>query len=1648
MANNIPKEGTVRDEEVQVDQRALIDKVLARYSGEFTIFRELLQNSDDASARIVNIHFHTQEYQDAVDSRSQSLDSPLSSSLPDLKEKSLVHWVFRHTGSPFRDADWDRLKKIAEGNPDEDKIGAFGVGFYSLFSVTDEPFVKSGTQWMGFHWKQNQLFARRGTRKAVNGGSDLWTTFDIPLREPSSFPGIPFDLAKFLATSLTFVANLLKVSIFLDGHQLVRLEKAANRPSNMTILEHLIPLSRQGTMKVTGVNTKEINMTALVHRWIYQASGMGSIALLDGANLSDKTSSSSVPPSEGPVPNTPNDLVRFPFSLTVYSAQIAVRLNREMLSELERATKKKPPSSCVYSLIYPEKDSYDKGRVQESVFKGLAADLDARGTARVFIGHATSQSTGIGGHISSRFIPTVERESLDLVHNYVALWNKELLCVGGFLARLVYDTQMSVIGESWNQVMERMPAPSEDINSEVIELEDAANRVLRFFSFYKTTPSDVFGCEMVSAFFSCSPSNPLAVLSTTGLRPAHDVRNSEPNIQKFVKKLPMLSTNVAKEASSTIGALQGRDSKMLKNVSLEEIFSELSDRVLSEEEMVHCMKWRIKLDKDNAVAGFGHPDHIKFLEVTRFLLSKPTNLPHEDGTIIRLESMKTIISPKSIIPPGFPLPPSTLPLSVSTNFQPDTLLSVFGWSELQVDEWVEYLATPSSSNSDPDKDMTTSATFAEQVFDVIANGWSIIPARQRARLGIILKDRTVVPTTSGMKIPRESYFSNDNVFPDLPVVVTYQGTALATDRKTLLEYLGVKRHVELQVVIDRMIHTGNWDLKDLIKYLVRNKSSLPYGELVNLASIPVFPQERPIGASEAQPQERTILSILYEPNDLFRRFGLPILDWGVHKWKEYSDEANLLIELGLKRYPGLSTIMNLMADPDDESIRDGALRYFLDHYESLYMFTYKPDDFKHLAYVPAVTHDGTRFMSTPDTVFVDPQCAIMGFAVVPQELRQDAFFRLRIRQHPSVKSVMNILLEHPPSDPDIARKYFEYMANRSDFSQTEYDALRQAYIIPAKPPLVDSNETGDLMMAMPGECIFKIGRRTPSSEIYSKLFIIVDFGPKANIFLKFCGVRERPTIQDLISILVQKPQRVYNVVGNDARYLEQLRYVALQGTFPPPLLEQMRTAPFLLGYCRTIRMSSILINNSEAVEQEADTSTATSALLKAEQEIIVDDTNAYLLFSDVLYTAPEVDILENFYHTLGSQKLSSLIKEECQASEIEDTKSPNAEKLRALVLERMPLFLYERQTSPKLELDWLSQADNFIVRYCKTLVLNRILTFQTESISRVQAVTAATMVSETSETRQILLLLSRNDDLDMYEVANSMCKIMLEDPRPNDILLFTTILSTDLGSLRRRGYNVDRILQQTQPALAQSKFSALQPQVLESSPAAAATSSQKNTEPESKSSSTPAKNYESKPRNPDGDEIPLRKTDTSITMVLDACFPERESVGQNRQRVFSLRQNFADSYCDTSVKRNYLRLEKLVSGYSLVVPSDAAPELQNTTLQKQEVIQRFAVAIIDPLKAVFNLSSGAVHIFHDPNSDLAAFNRDGSLYFSLKFYEREHDQDIIEGRTEGALVLWYYMFAHQIAHGTVPIHSAEHEFYFSSISKKHFIDFSRLMKTR
>lgn len=86
---------------MEVNQRALIDKVLARYSGEFTVFRELLQNSDDAQSRAVEIRFETQAYVDRKAGRSPTQADGNGDGeqqrLPDLKTALVCRGVSQYT---------------------------------------------------------------------------------------------------------------------------------------------------------------------------------------------------------------------------------------------------------------------------------------------------------------------------------------------------------------------------------------------------------------------------------------------------------------------------------------------------------------------------------------------------------------------------------------------------------------------------------------------------------------------------------------------------------------------------------------------------------------------------------------------------------------------------------------------------------------------------------------------------------------------------------------------------------------------------------------------------------------------------------------------------------------------------------------------------------------------------------------------------------------------------------------------------------------------------------------------------------------------------------------------------------------------------------------------------------------------------------------------------------------------------------------------------------------------------------------------------------------------------------------------------------------------------------------------------------------
>jgi hypothetical protein len=193
------------EDRVEVNQRMLIDKMLARYSSDFVVYRELIQNSDDAQSSSFTLEIKcdptssTLNYQsiNKINSNQRSKSNILegigqllknswgSNSNQDENNNSsennlnncLINEIRTiNNGNIFTEDDWKRVITIAEGNTNVDAIGQFGVGFFSVFSYSEKPIIQSGKYCLAFVWQ--------------NGKS--LTTFrkELPLEEQSSTTSI------------------------------------------------------------------------------------------------------------------------------------------------------------------------------------------------------------------------------------------------------------------------------------------------------------------------------------------------------------------------------------------------------------------------------------------------------------------------------------------------------------------------------------------------------------------------------------------------------------------------------------------------------------------------------------------------------------------------------------------------------------------------------------------------------------------------------------------------------------------------------------------------------------------------------------------------------------------------------------------------------------------------------------------------------------------------------------------------------------------------------------------------------------------------------------------------------------------------------------------------------------------------------------------------------------------------------------------------------------------------------------------------------------------------------------------------------------------------------------------------------------------
>ena len=931
-----------------------------------------------------------------------------------LLHSTLRRLLVSNDGLPFGDNDWGRLKRIAEGNPNEDKIGAFGVGFYSVFADCEEPFVSSGKKAMAFYWKKDSLFTKQ--IQVPEGTPD--TSFVLDYRNNTSPVPSLVSLCQFLATSLTFVA-LKKVELWLDGWKIISIQKKASPSSNVPIPKDVETITKERLMRVESLDRESIQMSATfmnVVGWrpsastsVPKSSAFGETTygrhVTEPTSLrsffSRLTSSSSQQTLKSKAAQEAKafqeiileDLTKETTAnvfLSVTTASIRTSVSPSFATELERATKKPPPKATRLALL---SSSYDEVTASKEGIKDnqVANNVDIFASVlpgklnggRIFIGFPTNQTTGAGVHLSApSLIPTVEREAVDLNARWVRTWNMEMLRVAGIVSRVAYTNEMSDLGKKllrWNQSEGH---PGKTLKEGVEKFMPEALHILLSFTFEESTPSAQISQIIEESFWTAFKKASIEIYSTRGVLPTTSVRLATEDFSGFVEGIPVLPDTLV--GTKLVKKL--RDYGLVSDITIADVKKELGSKALTTLQLIAFISWIGR----KALTTSIDPSIVNSLLESAVATAGDSD---SQGGIVTLSSIKYFVQPAKV-PPEFPIPQNALPYKL-THTCTNAELQALGWEPLEAPTWIRFLvgSTNGRNGLSSEQDITSSARFSSQVLAVLSRQWDALPAESKATIIDQLAPLSVIPTKLGMRKPRESYFSSVKLFDDLPTIIGCPGV-----KEKFLGALGVRKTVDLDTIFQRLLSpvessvqggkgniTPRWNHIDLIVYLAGVREDIPAEDMKKLRETPICAAEAgPPGQEASQgSSKRYKISELFEPKTDLRYLELPIIQWtGKLGYRPTSPEARFLTFLGLRSRPTVPELVTMMASMDP-ALRTKSITYFIANYEINQYGAYNLAT----ATNPFLPIEGKeKTLALPSACFADTNASLFGFDVLRKDL--------------------------------------------------------------------------------------------------------------------------------------------------------------------------------------------------------------------------------------------------------------------------------------------------------------------------------------------------------------------------------------------------------------------------------------------------------------------------------------------------------------------------------------------------------------------------------------------------------------------------------------------------------------------------------------
>lgn len=1433
---------TGADSRVEVNQRALIDKILARYASAGAVYRELLQNSNDAEATTAEVRF-------------TSMSTPNGPRIAEV--------AYRNDGHPFRPQDWSRLRKIAEGNPDVAKVGAFGVGAYTMFSICEEPLIISGAEALAFAWRGDSLWVRAGPSPHK---PDKWTTFVLPSRDPYPLPDL-VEFGKFLCSSLTFTQCLHTINVFVDNEKRLTIsKKQIQKPTIITPPKASSWWNNDGTITHSPKKLFALGRSdgSIMETVIEMKAEIGEDVASVRARYVSATADAKIP--------------------------------SDMARKMYRVTKKKtPPQVNIEVFIDASSENNLKSRSPAAAIIG--AFSPTMGAGRVFIGFKTSQTTGLAAHLAAPLIPTVEREAIDFQDPTLNHYNSELLSVAGIVMRLALEHSMGIVGAQWEKTKDQRVAEEKKLYAESrlaeqkegdgenarssgpsgqpkaseeskqggglfgfakfmssgvrkiaevissVELlggsdEDLLNpsdrrplsveerdaiMLMRSFCPRQSTPDPTVGTVIANGFANCMPNLTPPVLTQTGVVRSTDGRLPQNGIESFVEK------NVVRKAVMRNAEDYLYHVAQCPLLTLRDLRNSLETQPLSEDEAVRLLKWWTKYYARGGIRNESDGLAIKQSVVIAFTSSTNEEKPASDSAVLPLQQITSYVQ-GCLSDEKLPMPLSVFPISMRRKLPHEILRdpSLVSWfSPISMTEWVQFICKHPCLTNMKKRDEAVRLT----VLATLSGEYGRSSSRDKAEFGKLchssLSNVRCIPYEGGENFPSSTELPTDLYLPSAELKVfnglgSFKKVSRSVNQAGIsddfLVLLGVRKAIAIDFLFTQLDNL-KWseDPKPLIEYL--SSASLNNQDIEKLRRTKYLP------AVDDKKNTYSPLQ-LYLPNPELKLFPfVNILQWPSDEvLTTTSLNGRFLMKLGCRSDPPLQAALGFMTKTTvDEKTRIACLdfvssrlgpngSYNRDYAVASSGSSVSSYPFHDVCFLPAIRMDPlgngkrTKELQSPRNCYSKLECSCMGFPVLDTILQKNAVLygeRFLCNSQPGPEVLVTQLLSivsfakqmssrkdendygsHGARILNSFSNIFAYMSTRTtEITANLRNSLKKEAFIP-----VSTQES--IQWCRPAEVYFQNPDDT-ASELTSVLYHVID----ANPFLYAVGVRSEASNADLFRLMISSPQLVFEKLGSESKYRSLLRRIAAD---PPyrKVSKEMKNSAFLIAYQFNENAGNDL---SEAEGQQP--ASARFSLAKAADICIVDNSHFARMFNAL--SAPQESDLELFYETFGSTFISKKVQVDYGIAGQPLRPTPFTVDFEKRLRERTPLLVSPIVTSRPLVSGAASVLSEENLQVFEVSSVKALYTLGSTAKNQHISCCAKPLGRANFAKRKHGLFVTK--DFDWFDVGSAIGGLILRRCQLEDSFFVGSLLSTPLQQLRQRGFPVDRILPTLQPAPVLSK---------------------------------------------------------------------------------------------------------------------------------------------------------------------------------------------------------------------------------------------------